>query len=230
MSTATMETAPDREAPKPAPKAPPPSDLPVPLIVEAALFSAGKPILVEEIAEKTGLSVTEVKKALPVLIEKYKAAESSLEVARAGEKFAMQLKASYAEHARHLAPMQVPMKLLKTLALIAFHQPILQADLKDLVGSKVYEHVHELKELGLVATREHGLSYMITTSETFPEYFGIPATDREAIRRHLADVAGVALPPAKTDGKTQEASGEGTTQTTLPTAGESGESAGPGDA
>jgi segregation and condensation protein B len=164
-------------------------------IVEAALFSAGKPLLVEEIAESTGLPKEQVREALKALVKEYEAREGSLEVGKAGEKWAMQLRALWAPHAAKLAPMEVPAKTLKTLALIAFHQPILQSELKRMVGERVYDHVHELHERGLIAEREHGVSKMLTTSERFPEYFGVPETEPDRIRTYLAEKLGIKVGP-----------------------------------
>jgi segregation and condensation protein B len=90
--------------------------------------------------------------------------------------------------------MEIPIKLVKTLALIAYHQPILQSDLKEMVGDKVYDHIRELHERGLVKKRVHERSHMLLTSERFPEYFGIPSSDREAIKHFLADKVGLKLP------------------------------------
>ena len=164
------------------------------LIVEAALFSAGKPISVEELAENTGLDRRKVPKALAELQQRYAAAHTSLEIGRAGDKWSMQVRTAYAPSTTKLAPMEIPIKLLKTLALIAYHQPILQSDLKEMVGPKVYDHIGELKELGLIKKRAHERSFHILTSDRFPDYFGIPAADREGIKHFLADKVGLKLP------------------------------------
>ena len=164
------------------------------LVVEAALFSAGKPISVEEIAENTGLDRRKVPKALSELQQRYATGHTSLEIGRAGDKWSMQVRTDYAPSTTKLAPMEIPVKLLKTLALIAYHQPILQSDLKEMVGPKVYDHIAELKERGLVKKRAHERSFHIVTSERFPDYFGIPAADREGIKTFLAEKVGLALP------------------------------------
>lgn len=164
------------------------------LIVEAALFSAGKPLLVEEIAENAGLDRRKVPGYLKDLQKRYEAQNGALEVGRAGDKWAMQVRTQYAEKTTKLAPMEIPLKLLKTLALVAYHQPVLQSDLKDMVGEKVYEHVALLVEAGLVKKRVHERSFLLVTSERFPEYFGIPAADREGIKHYLAEKVGLQLP------------------------------------
>lgn len=167
------------------------------LIVEAALFSAGKPISLDEIAENAGIPRKDVGKLIMELKHRYESLAGSLEVAKAGDKWAMQVRTEYAPSTTKLAPMEIPIKLVKTLALIAYHQPVLQSDLKDMVGDKVYDHIRELVDRGLVKKRVHERSYLIVTSEKFPEYFGIPAADREGIKTFLANKVGLTLP--KTD-------------------------------
>ena len=84
------------------------------LIVEAALFSAGKPLLVEEIAENAGLDRRKVPGYLKDLQQRYHDLNGALEVGRAGDKWAMQVRTRYAEKTTKLAPMEIPLKLLKT--------------------------------------------------------------------------------------------------------------------
>ncbi|MBI2078172.1 MAG: SMC-Scp complex subunit ScpB [Euryarchaeota archaeon] len=164
-------------------------------IVEAALFSAGKPLLVDEIAQATRLDAEAVKAALKELEKEYEGRESALEVGRAGHKWSMQIRTMYAERARHLANMEIPSKVLRTLALIAFHQPVKQSDLKDMVGSVVYDHVHELHERGMITVRQDGITKILATTERFLEYFGVAAADRDGIREFLAKKVGVTLAP-----------------------------------
>lgn len=164
-------------------------------VVEAALFSAGRPMLIEEIAQATHLAPEAASAALRDLQKEYAGRDSALEVGKAGHKWAMQIRTDYAERSRNLAAMEIPAKVLRTLALIAFHQPIKQAELKDMVGSVVYDHVHELHERGMIITRQDGITKILTTTERFLEYFGVDATDREGIRTFLAKKVGLSLAP-----------------------------------
>lgn len=188
----------------------PPVGLDPVLVVEAALFSAGKPLATEEIAENAGLDRRKVAGYLKELQKRYEAANGALEIGRAGDKWGMQVRTVYAEKTTKLAPMEIPIKLLKTLALIAYHQPVLQSDVKEMVGDKVYEHVQLLVDLGLVKKRVHERSFLLVTSERFPEYFGIPAADREGIKHYLAEKVGLQLPP-----KNEAAAAAATQQATL---------------
>ena len=163
-------------------------------VVEAALFSAGKPLAVDEIAATTGLAADAVRAALSALSRGYEEAESAIEVLRIGEKWTMQIRASYGEKAHAFIPPELPKDLLKTSALIAYHQPVKQSDLVRMVGSKAYEHVKALTDHGLITTRPAGQTLELRTSASFPEFFGLPAGDREEIRRLLAERTGAPRP------------------------------------
>lgn len=162
-------------------------------VVEAALFSAGGPIAVQDIMDQSGLGKKTVEDALKQLQKDYAARDTVLEVGKAGTKWAMQVRSKASEEAAKFAPMEIPKKVLKTLALIAYHQPMKQSDLKEMIGSKVYDHVGELKERGLVKTRRDGITKIITTTAAFPEYFGLDASDQYEVRTAMAQLVG--LPP-----------------------------------
>jgi chromosome segregation and condensation protein ScpB len=59
----------------------------------------------------------------------------------------------------------------------------MQSNLQKMVGGKAYEHVKELKDRNLILTRPRGNSLELSTSKSFPDYFGIDATNREEIKR-----------------------------------------------
>lgn len=184
-------------------------------VVEAALFSAGRPLSVEEIAEETGLSKKQVTKTVKDLQKTYKERDTALEVGPAGTKWAMQVRTQVADDAAKFAPMEIPKKTLKTLALIAYHQPLKQSELVDMIGSKTYEHVGELRERGLVLARRDGLTKILTTTQSFPEYFGLEAGDTEGVRAAMAKLVGLPPPEPKKKEKelqafeaAQEAAGE----------------------
>jgi segregation and condensation protein B len=166
-------------------------------IVEAALFSAGKPLSVEEISQQTNLPPDAVKDACKELAKEYDSRDTVLEVGKAGAKWAMQVRPQAAEPATKFAPPEIPSKLLKTLALIAYHQPMKQSELVDMIGTKVYDHVPELVGRGLVKAREEGVTKILVTTPLFPEYFGLDAEDREQVRATMAKLVGLPPPPKK---------------------------------
>lgn len=160
-------------------------------VVEAALFSAGRPVSVEEIRDATGLDPETIRKTLRKLIRSSRNRDTSLEVAKAGAKYAMQLKKELVPAAAKLAQMDIPKRLLKTLALIAYHQPVKQSEVLEMVGPKVYDHVKELHKLGLILESPVGQTKILSTSSRFPEYFGIKTTKREEIKKWMAGIVGI---------------------------------------
>jgi len=158
-------------------------------LLEAALFSAGRPVSREDLSTATGLSLRELPGILTHLMESYQELgnqnETSLEIGLAGDKYVMQVRSQYAHVGQKLAPMEIPKKLLGTLALIAYHQPIRQSQLRDMIGQKVYDHVGELLDRGLLVAHKEGRTKVLSTSQSFPEYFGLSTTDKEQIRHFL---------------------------------------------
>jgi segregation and condensation protein B len=71
--------------------------------------------------------------------------------------------------------------------MIAYHQPILQSDLARSLGSRVYDDVRELHQLGLVTSRKKGQTLLLTTTKRFCEYFGIEGTSKKAIKKWMED-------------------------------------------
>ena len=165
--------------------------------VEAALFSAGRPIAIEELVTITGLQHGLVRRAVKRLVKKYRSDKTTLEVSKVGSRYAMQLKTGYAEDAVKVAPCEIPKRFLKTLALIAYHQPIKQSELKGMIGDKVYEHVPELQKFGMVHAKKFGPTKILITSNRFPEYFGIETTSREGIKQWIADKFGIKVVKSK---------------------------------
>jgi len=160
-------------------------------LVEAALYSEGRALTIDELARTTRLDPEAIKGHLRALAGEYAKRESALEVAQIGTKWTMQIREAYSERARAFAPPEIDRDILKTVALIAYHQPILQSDLFDMIGSKVYEHTKGLEELGLISRKPSGRSFALATTRYFAEFFGLKSTDREGIRKLMAQKAGV---------------------------------------
>ena len=155
------------------------------MAVEAALFSAGRALDATEVAEATGLSRNKAIGALDSIVELYKHREGALEIVRLEHKYNHQLKTEAVEYGRRLAPQEIPSYLLRTLALIAHEQPMMQKELKQKLGDKVYEHVSELVELGMVQRERKGRSFELSVTEAFMEYFGINAENQNELKAYL---------------------------------------------
>ena len=154
-------------------------------IVEAELFSANKPVTVTELQVVSGLDARTVRSALGKLTDEYNEGEGAIEIAKMGPRYAMQVKKDYATPAGRLADLKVPKDVLKTASLVAYYQPVLQSKMYDLVGAKIYDHVKELVELGLVRAKPKRKSIELTTTKKFIETFGIDARSRHDVKSWL---------------------------------------------
>ena len=158
-------------------------------LVESVLFSTSKPVSINEIKEATGLSPKKIDETIKALIEDYNVKrknEISMEIVKAGAKYTMQVKEKFLDQSVMVAKPEIQSHLLKTLTLIAFHQPIKQSNLRRMIGPKVYDHVDELAAMKLIYAKKYKTTEMLTTTKLFPEYFGIDSTKPEEIREFLA--------------------------------------------
>lgn len=158
-------------------------------LVESLLFSAGKPLSIEEIRETTGLTPKHITEAIEHLMQSYnidRKNDTSLEIVKAGNKFIMQVKKTFSTQSMMVAKPEIKTDLLKTLALIAFHQPVKQSNLRHMIGERIYSDVDQLVDMHLINSAPHGSTELLTTTRLFPEYFGIDSTKPEEIREFLA--------------------------------------------
>ena len=108
-----------------------------------------------------------------------------MEIIKLGTNYALQLKPEAVEFGRRLAPQEIPSYLLRTHALIAHEQPMLQTELKYKLGDKVYEHVGELIGLGMISRINKGRTFELSVTPAFMEYFGIDAKNQTEMKAYL---------------------------------------------
>jgi segregation and condensation protein B len=159
-------------------------------LLEAALYVAGRPLDLKTLCSVLRTrSVAKVKRLAKMLTEEYKARGSALEVLElADERFVLQLRAEFTPNVRRLAirPL-LSSGPLKTLAYVAFRQPISQTHVIAVRGSHAYGHVKQLEELGLIVKERVRRSSIIKTTEFFADYFGF-SHDTRVMKRQLKDV------------------------------------------
>ncbi len=143
-------------------------------ILEAALFMSPKPIPLEELKKIVDVdSRLETKSMLDELIHFYKNRKSSLEIVSLPVGYQMRVKSEYEDHVSHLATDSMFSKgVMKTLALIAYKQPIEQATVVKYRNNKAYDHLKLLCENGFVKKEQKGRTYVLRTTSKFIEYFG----------------------------------------------------------
>jgi len=159
------------------------SEIPLETLLEATLFSAGRSLGLEELSENLGYEEEEITESLANLQSTIKRRRGGgLQVVQIGKKWAMEVKPKIAEHLPKETKSELPPKLLKAAALIAYHQPMPQSRLVELLGQRAYDHIRELAQAGLVGRRRDGNTRRLTTTRRFSEMFGCPHTDRKKVK------------------------------------------------
>ncbi len=156
--------------------------------VEAALFLTDKPIVAAAIAKLVNEDVQLVRQAVLELIHDYEERNSALEIANDDEGYMMQVKDEFANLANNLAPIDLPVSVVRTLSAIAIKQPVLQSEIVRIRGAGAYEHIKELEEKELISKKEEGRSSLLSTTKKFQEYFRL-SQDAKALRYQLKDQA-----------------------------------------
>ena len=159
------------------------SEIPLETLLEATLFSAGRSLGLEELSQNLGYEEEEITESLANLQSTIKRRRGGgLQVVQIGKKWAMEVKPKIAEHLPKETKSELPPKLLKAAALIAYHQPMPQSRLVELLGQRAYDHIRELAQAGLVGRRRDGNTRRLTTTRRFSEMFGCPHTDRKKVK------------------------------------------------
>ena len=159
------------------------SEIPLETLLEATLFSAGRSLGLEELSQNLGYEKEEITESLANLQSTIKRRRGGgLQVVQIGKKWAMEVKPKIAEHLPKETKSELPPKLLKAAALIAYHQPMPQSRLVELLGQRAYDHIRELAQAGLVGRRRDGNTRRLTTTRRFSEMFGCPHTDRKKVK------------------------------------------------
>lgn len=159
------------------------SELQLDTLLEATLFGAGRSMSVTELCDSLGYDEDEMLDCLYSLRSTLKRRRGgALQIAEVGDRWAIEVKPEIAEHLPKEAKTDLPKKLLKAASLIAYHQPMSQSRLVELLGQKAYDYVRELAQYGMIDRRKDGNTRRLTTTRRFSEAFGCPYTDRKKVK------------------------------------------------
>ena len=156
--------------------------------LEAALYSAGRPMSVEELIRASGTeSRVKTLNLLTKLIQKAKGAFKAIEIViLPDDSYVFQLKPEYSSTIgrRYASKPILPKATQKTLSYIAYEQPISSKQLVEVRGSGVYWHLKELSQLDFIEHQNVGRIKIYNTTEKFRKYFGIQG-DADTLRQKL---------------------------------------------
>ena len=195
------------------------TELQLDTLLEATLFGAGRSMSVTELCDSLGYDEDEMLDCLYSLRSTLKRRRGgALQIAEVGDRWAIEVKPEIAEHLPKEAKTELPKKLLKAASLIAYHQPMSQSRLVELLGQKAYDYVRELAQYGMIDRRRDGNTRRLTTTRRFSEAFGCPYTDRKKVKawfREKVQKTGILDDLESSDVIKDESEYQGTVQDTL---------------
>ncbi len=195
------------------------SELQLDTLLEATLFGSGRSMSVKELCDSLGYDEDEMLDCLYSLRSTLKRRRGgALQIAEVGDRWAIEVKPEIAEHLPKEAKTELPKKLLKAASLIAYHQPMSQSRLVELLGQKAYDYVRELAQYGMIDRRKDGNTRRLTTTRRFSEAFGCPYTDRKKVKawfREQVQKTGILDDLESSDVVKDESEYQGTVQDTL---------------
>ena len=156
--------------------------------IESALYSAGRPLSVEDLIRASG---TESRKTtlnlLTKLIQKTKSSFKAIEITNLPDgSYVFQLKPEYSSTIgrKYASRPMLAKATQKTLSYIVYKQPVSSKQLVEVRGSGVYAHLKELRQLDFVEHQNVGRTKIYSTTEKFQKYFGIQG-DIDIVKQKL---------------------------------------------
>ncbi|HEX2471731.1 MAG TPA: SMC-Scp complex subunit ScpB [Nitrososphaera sp.] len=154
--------------------------------IEAALYSAGRPLSLDELIGASGTNSKEkTHRVVNDLAKKVNSTFKAIEIAQLEDgKYVFQLRSQYTPLVRKFAQHPLlPSGALKTLSYVAYEQPVTSKRLVQIRGSQVYSHIKVLEQLQFVEHENLGRLKVYRTTPKFQNYFGI--TDINAVKSKL---------------------------------------------
>jgi segregation and condensation protein B len=143
-------------------------------LVEAALFMSSRAMAAEEISKITGVTPANVEKILQTLSDEYASDGKGVEVIRVPEGWEMRVRPELlpkVAHLTHYSDLRDGHK--RTLALVAYREPLKQSDAVRIQGNKVYNYIKFLRKKGLIKSEKAGRTIKLSVTKEFERYFGL---------------------------------------------------------
>lgn len=143
--------------------------------IEAILFTLGKFVSLEDLAKYCEIgSLGVIKEALEDLKKDYQNRFGSLEVQEHEGRIKLNIKKEFGFLTNKLLTSnELDSPTTKTLAIIAYKQPVTQNEVIKIRGNKAYDHIKSLKLGNLVTSEKKGRTRLLKLTQNFYEYFDI---------------------------------------------------------
>lgn len=154
-------------------------------IIEAMLFANGKEVEIKSIMTALELTEDQVKAVIELLIQKYSAEESGIEIIKVNDSYQLVTKKEYYEYIFPLLDNRIKPSLsnaaLETLSIIAYNPKITRAQIENIRGVSSDATIYKLLEFELIESAGkldapgRPTAYRIT--DNFLKMFGISNLD-----------------------------------------------------
>jgi segregation and condensation protein B len=173
-------------------------------LIEAALFMSSRPMSAEEISKLTRVPPGDVEKTLGILSREYDGEGKGVEVVRIPEGWEMRVRPDILPKVAHLTPYSdLKDGHKRTLALVAYKEPVKQSDIVRIQGNKSYNYIKFLRKKGLIKSEKEGRTVKLSLTKEFERYFGI---EKGRIKEMLQK--GLERAKARDEAKAQKAVGK----------------------
>lgn len=156
--------------------------------VEALLFSIGKRVSVADLAKICGVGADDISNACRSVKQKY-ADHEVIHVVEDGDFWKMTIREDYLPVVQNVVTeTELDKQTMETLAVIAFKNPALQADVIKIRTNKAYDHMKVLEDLGYIVREKFGRTMSIKLTPKFFEYFDLPSDKMKEMFNSFHDV------------------------------------------
>ena len=150
-------------------------------VTEAVLFASDEPLTVNRLADIVGTNVKQLRKLIENLNGKYEANNNSFRIEQIAGGYQMLTLSCYNHWLKRLLRARSESRLspaaLETLAIVAYKQPVIRADVEAIRGVAVGEVLRSLMQKGLVKivgrAEVLGRPMLYGTTKKFLQTFGL---------------------------------------------------------
>lgn len=150
-------------------------------VLEALLFLSAEPISLSVIKDVIELPEAEIKKHMEELMAEYKERNAGLLIVEIANGYQMVTNPEYAVWVRKFKSKYLSSRLsmpaLETLAIIAYKQPIIRAEIEQIRGvnsDSAIRTLHEKRLIKIMGRKEvPGRPFLYGTTREFLQYFGL---------------------------------------------------------
>ncbi|MEF9475533.1 MAG: SMC-Scp complex subunit ScpB [Candidatus Mariimomonas ferrooxydans] len=181
-------------------------------ILEALLFISGEPLTPETLRNILELNEKDIERISLELINEYQLKNSGVFIAEVAGGLQMVTNPACSPWVKKLLATTLPTRLtpqsLETLAIVAYKQPIIKAEIEAIRGVNsdgVMRTLLERRLVKILGRKEvPGRPLMYGTTREFLQYFGLKDLSELPTLKEFQEVEGVELPPATEHGDDKE--------------------------